>query len=391
MKFFNVRTTLLPGLLLAGVVLMSYAFRPAGASSPTPKPTTGNRASSPTKKIKIALLLDTSNSMDGLIDQARAQLWTIVEELAKAKCDGGKPQVQIALYEYGNDRLPASEGYIRMVTPLTDDLDKLSADLYSLTTQGGNEFCGYAIQTACRELDWSADGDDFQAIFIAGNEPFTQGNVSYKEACALARSKHIVVNTIHCGGHDEGIATSWKAGADLTGGNYMSIEQDRKTVFVPSPYDPRIAELNTRLNATYLAYGTRGKEKKANQEMQDNNAGRYGQENTVKRALSKSTHIYKNSTWDLVDAAAEKEFDVEKIKAEDLPEPMKNMDKSQKTQYIAAKKAERDQIKAEIGRLNAQREAYIAKQQQGAGDDKTLDKAMLQSIRKQAATKKLTF
>ena len=278
-----------------------------------------------------------------------------------------------------------------MVTPLTDDLDKLSADLYSLTTNGGNEFCGYAIRAACRELDWSTNSDDFQAIFIAGNEPFTQGNVSYKEACALAKSKRIVVNTIHCGGYDEGIATSWKAGADLTGGNYMSIEQDRKTVFIPSPYDPKIAELNNRLNDTYLEYGATGKEKKANQVMQDNNAGRYGQENTVKRALSKSTHIYKNSTWDLVDAASEKEFDVEKIKTEDLPEPMKNMDKGQKTQYIAAKKAERDRIKAEIGRLNAQREVYIAKQQKDAGDDNTLDKAMLQSIRKQAATKNLTF
>ncbi len=389
MKFLSVRNVLFSTLLLLGAAFLGFAFRPAGITS---APTVPAKAAGATKKIKIALLLDTSNSMDGLIDQARAQLWTIVEELAKAKYDGGsKPRVQIALYEYGNDRLPASEGYIRMVTPLTDDLDKLSADLYSLTTNGGSEFCGYAIRTACRELDWSAEGDDFQAIFIAGNEPFTQGSVSCKEACALAKSKHIVVNTIHCGGYDEGVATSWKAGADLTGGNYMSIEQDRKTVFIPSPYDPKIAELNERLNATYLEYGAEGKAKKENQELQDANAGRYGRENTVKRALSKSTHIYKNSTWDLVDAAAEKEFDVEKIKTEELPDQMKTMSAPQKKQYIATKKAERDRIKAEIGRLNAQREAYLARQQKGAGDDKTLDKAMLQSIRKQAATKKLTF
>jgi len=30
-----------------------------------------------TKNIQVALLLDTSNSMDGLIDQAKAQLWEI--------------------------------------------------------------------------------------------------------------------------------------------------------------------------------------------------------------------------------------------------------------------------------------------------------------------------
>ena len=36
-------------------------------------------------KIQIALLLDTSNSMDGLIDQAKSQLWKIVNELARSR------------------------------------------------------------------------------------------------------------------------------------------------------------------------------------------------------------------------------------------------------------------------------------------------------------------
>src|SRR5215212_10817886 len=67
--------------------------------------------------IMIALLLDTSNSMDGLIDQAKSQLWKIVNEVAAAKStDGKQPKIKIALYEYGNDGLPSSEGYIRQVS-----------------------------------------------------------------------------------------------------------------------------------------------------------------------------------------------------------------------------------------------------------------------------------
>ena len=74
------------------------------------------------QKIMLALLLDTSNSMDGLIEQAKSQLWRIVNELAAAKCDdGARPQIKIALYEYGNDNLPASEGYVRQVVALTSD------------------------------------------------------------------------------------------------------------------------------------------------------------------------------------------------------------------------------------------------------------------------------
>lgn len=62
------------------------------------------------KSIKIALLLDTSNSMDGLIEQAKSQLWTIVNELSRASCEGERPELQIALYEYGNDWLSPHEG-----------------------------------------------------------------------------------------------------------------------------------------------------------------------------------------------------------------------------------------------------------------------------------------
>ena len=80
--------------------------------------------------IKVALLLDTSNSMDGLIDQAKAQLWEIVNELSYAKCDNNKPNLQIALYEYGNDSLSEEKGYIRQVLAFSDDLDDMrSTDL----------------------------------------------------------------------------------------------------------------------------------------------------------------------------------------------------------------------------------------------------------------------
>ena len=120
--------------------------------------------------IMIALLLDTSNSMDGLIDQAKSQLWKIVNEVAVAKSgDGKQPNIKIALYEYGNEGLSPDEGYIRQVCPLTEDLDVISEKLFSLTTNGGNEFCGQVIKTALNQLAWSASNSDLKMIFIAGD------------------------------------------------------------------------------------------------------------------------------------------------------------------------------------------------------------------------------
>src|SRR5260221_1602162 len=266
--------------------------------------TDGKKESSDNQSIMLAVLLDPSNSMDGLIDQAKSQLWKIVNELAAAKCyDGKKPNIRIALYEYGNDGLPSSEGYIRQVSPLTTDLDLISEKLFSLTTNGGNEFCGMVIKKSLSQLDWSSSRADLKLIFIAGNEPFTQGSVSYQLACSLAKEKGVVVNTIFCGNFDEGISTSWKNGADLTGGTYMSIEQNRKTVFIPTPYDTRISALNDQMNNTYIYYGRSGVSKKELQSKQDKNAESYGLSNKVDRAVSKSSHAYQNSSWDLVDAA----------------------------------------------------------------------------------------
>lgn len=343
------------------------------------------------KKIKLALLLDTSNSMDGLIDQAKSQLWTIVNELAAAKCGNEKPEVQIALYEYGNDRLPASEGYIRLVTPLTNDLDKISQDLFGLSTNGGSEFCGQVIQTACRQLDWSSDGNDLQLIFIAGNEPFTQGSINYQVACSDAKKKNIVVNTIFCGDFQEGISTSWKHGADLTLGTYASIEQNSKTVFIPSPYDDKIDQLNTQLNNTYLEYGREGKMKKEAQAVQDMNAEQYGAANKVNRAVSKSTHVYKNKSWDMVDASEDEAFDVTKVSKEDLPDPMKNMTNEQKVNYVKQKQQEREKVKLEIQELNKKRTAYLAAQQKSTSSENMLDKSMMNAIKQQAQKKNFSF
>ncbi|MFN8207019.1 MAG: VWA domain-containing protein [Bacteroidales bacterium] len=343
------------------------------------------------KSIKLAILLDTSNSMDGLIDQAKSQLWTIVNELGKATCNREKPDLKIALYEYGNDNLPQSEGFIRLVCPLTNDLDRISAALFALRTNGGQEYCGQVIQTALKEQDWNIANGDYQVVFIAGNEPFNQGSYDFRESCAQARKKGVVVNTIFCGDFDEGISTNWKDGALLTGGDYCSIEQNRKTVYIESPWDKRIVELNQRLNDTYVYYGKSGYEKKEMQAAQDVNAASMGSGNLVGRAVSKSSHVYENSSWDLVDATKNKQVAVAGIKVDDLPSEMKNMSVSERENYVKQKSEEREKIQQEISLLNQKREQYIRQQQISSTGQEMLDNAILNSIRKQGQNMGFAF
>jgi hypothetical protein len=111
-------------------------------------------------KIQVAILLDTSNSMDGLIDQAKSRLWDIVNTLTTLKYQGRTPRIEIALYEYGNDGLSEKSDYIRKVAPMTADLDLISEKLFALRTNGGLEYCGAVIRKAVRALEWGDNPSD---------------------------------------------------------------------------------------------------------------------------------------------------------------------------------------------------------------------------------------
>jgi hypothetical protein len=185
--------------------------------------------------------------------------------------------------------------------------------------------------------------------------------------------------------------TNWKDGADITGGSYMSIEQNRKTVYIPSPYDDRISALNEKLNRTYVYYGSNGASKKEMQAAQDSNAESYGQANKVERAVSKSSHAYRNSSWDLVDASKENEAIVAKAKDDELPKEMKGMSVPQRQQYVKEKAEERTAIQSEIQSLNKKRQEYIHSHTPKEESDTSLDAAMIKAIKEMAAQKSLNF
>ena len=137
--------------------------------------------------VQIAILLDTSNSMDGLIAQAKTQLWNVVNEFVLREKNGGRRLSRSPCSSTASASLPSHEGFVRLILPLTDDLDRVSEELFSLKTNGGDEYCGWVIRDAVNKLEWSQSREVYKAIFIAGNEPFTQGSVDFHGSC---RSGH---------------------------------------------------------------------------------------------------------------------------------------------------------------------------------------------------------
>ena len=345
-----------------------------------------------TPVVQIAVLLDTSSSMSGLIEQAKTQLWKLVNEFITAKQDGKTPVVQVALYEYGKSSLRAEENWIRQIQPLTRDLDKISEELFALTTNGGDEYCGAVIQRATKDLAWDANPKVYKAVFIAGNEPFTQGPVDSKKSCQEAIGKGIIVNTIHCGSESQGIAEHWNQGALLADGKYLVIDQNQAIVHIEAPQDKEIVKLNEELNKTYISYGKEAPAAKTRQMAQDSNAAAKAESGAqVQRVISKASANYFNTGWDLVDACKQKDFDITKVKEADLPEEMKKMTVEERKDYLAKKTAEREEIQKKVLELNKQREAYVTTKRKESATTDTLDTAMVKALRTQAEKKGIAW
>lgn len=340
------------------------------------------------QKIQVAILLDTSSSMDGLIDQAKSRLWNIVNTLTTLRYNGKKPIIEISLYEYGNDGLAAETGYIRQVTPLTSDLDLLSEKLFALKTNGGLEYCGQVIQASTQELKWSHDKNSMKLIYIAGNEPFDQGKVNYIEAISEAVNKGIYINTIHCGEDYSGVQGKWKDGAEKGKGEYFFIDHNQKVRYIPTPYDKEIEQCNIRLNDTYIYYGEEGKNLKERQVRQDRMAAEMSEGNMVTRVAAKANYSYTNSNWDLVDAVEEKEVDWKKLDKSTLPEKYKNLSSEELKKEVEKLQAERSSIQKEILSLNQKREEFIQAELAKSGDQDTdLGAAIIQAVLKFAKQK----
>jgi hypothetical protein len=334
--------------------------------------------------VQIGILLDTSGSMSGLINQAKDQLWKIVNEVAKANKHNKEVTIQVGLFEYGKQSIARYEGYLQMLSPLTSDLDKVSEELFKLGTNGGEEYAGKVILESVNRFAWSTHKDDMKLLIIAGNESFAQGSVPYRKAIQKAKNNGIIVNTIFCGNENRGRTLGWKEGAQLGEGKYFNINHNDRRVYVATPYDDEIIILGKKLNSTYVNYGVKSKRraKMANIARQDANSIASSKSSYIERNLVKSKKQYTQSNSDMVSAYIEDEKSIAKISEEELPEEFKGKSTKEITQNIKKKKEKREALQKQIKVLEIKRDKHIALHSKGTKDN--LGSAIIKSIRKQA-------
>ena len=391
--------------------------------------------------IDLAICLDTSGSMDGLIESAKQRLWALVNDLAKAE---PAPKLRVALLTYGSPEYGADNGWVKTILPLTTDLDMVSMQLFALQTSGGDEYVARVADAATKQLRWSAEPGALKMVVVAGNESAEQDPIlTLKQSVGGAADQGIIVHSLYCrqgsapqnfasrvapvqtGTPAQGIAAQgqtsinnlvvnavgpvaastppavvpldeiargWKKVADLAGGAFAVINQDSGIIVMETPFDADLVQLSTDINTTYIAYGENSSWGASNQVAQDTNAAGMNFENAASRAMTKGGKLYMCS-WDLIDSLGTGQLELAKIDKNLLAEEYRSLSPEDLSKLVEKKRAERSGIQAKIEALGKQREAFLAKKRAELSVDESeaFDSVLRAAFRKQAAAKGFKF
>ncbi len=359
---------ILPALLvLAGLCLPAVAAPLAKKAKP---------------KVEVVFCLDTTGSMSGLIEGAKAKIWAICNQIA-----GGKPtpDLKVGLVAYRDK----GDEYVTKVFDLSDDLDAIHGHLKKFQAAGGGdtpESVNQALHDAVHKVKWSADKKTLKIIFLVGDAPphmDYKDDVKYPDTCKKAVEKGILINTIQCGGDVE-CTRFWKDIAVKAEGSYAAIPQAGGVVAIDTPFDGKLAKINRELTDTTLVYGgarmrKAGEAKKTAAKALPagaaaDRAGFAGKTGTAARG------------YDLVDAIKEKKVDLGKLKDDQLPPELKKLKtKKEREEYIKKVEKKRAELNKEAVALDKKRSAYIQEKlkKEGKGKD-SFDSNVLEMLRKQA-------
>jgi hypothetical protein len=343
-------------------------------------------------RIEVAFVIDTTGSMSGLLEGAKAKVWSIANQLAAGQ---PKPEVRIGLVGYR----ARGDAYVTRRVELTGDIDAVYAELFALRAGGGGdtpESVNQALHEAVTGLEWSADPGVYRVLFLVGDAPphtDYQDDVAYSESVQLARAKGIVVNTVQCGA----LATTtpvWREIARAGAGQYAAIAQDGAMVTLSAPMDDELASLNRALAKTVIAWGAEEEKEEIRQKVRSSLAAAPGVAASRLSYLDKTGGRVNSGRHDLLDALEGGLLALDEVSPEELPSEMSEMDAPAREAYVDAQQERRRELKSKISALSRDRDAWIRAETerlaaQGKADG--FDQKVLEAIRTQAAEKGIAY
>jgi len=330
-------------------------------------------------QVEVVFALDTTGSMEGLIDGAKRKIWSIANFISSAQ---PKPDVRIGLVAYRD----VGDAYVTRFYDLSDDLDGVFEKLASFRAEGGGdtpEHVAKALHDAVERTSWTQGDRVLKMIYLVGDAPphtdYHDG-FDYRTEARRAAQKGIKLNTILCG-NDRDAELAWRQVAQLGRGEYASIAQSGGVAVVTTPFDTRLAELNRRLAGSALGWGAHHREieSKVSAAMA---APAPMAADRASYAGGKGVAV--DGDGELLNDLATGRASLGALKPADLPAPMRAMTPEQQKEFVAKRQAERRAVLSEINSVAHQRNEYLKSESKKAKRPAGFDDEVRKTVEKEA-------
>ncbi len=311
------------------------------------------------RQIELVLVLDTTGSMSGLIERAKAELWGIVDQLS---ADDPSAQIRIGLVGF-RDR---GDEYVTQIVDLSSDIDASYGKMVGFRADGGGdtpESVNAALAVAVGQIAWSRGGNVDRAIVLAGDAPPHMdyaGETQWPASVSKALSRGIAIHAIQCGADPE-TRRVWQEIAKSGAGTYGALSSTPAEA-LGSPWDEQLAALNRALAATVVAFGG-----DAVRERVRNAADRTKDADSA-TAASRVSYLGRRGVaatsedGDLVSKLRDGAVDWRHLKADELPDALRGLTPQQLRQYLEDQLGHRRGLLSEVAYYAKKRDAYLEDQ-----------------------------
>ena len=325
-------------------------------------------------RLEMVFVIDTTGSMNGLLQAAKQRIWRIVNDVIREQ----HSSVRIGLVAYRDH----GDEYVTQILPLTEDLDKVYMTLMDYEAAGGGdsaEDVRTALAESVQKIPWSAAAPGLsRIIFLVGDAPAHDDydEVDTLTTAANAARKGIIVNTIQCGSASD-TQREWEAIAARGQGQYFAIPVDGGVHSITTPYDEQLSELARKLGATIRPYGygagAAGEAKRTEVVMMAERVearvatsapSAAKAERAVNKAISSEAYV-----GDLLQQIENGSVTLETLDPAQLTEDLRSLSPSERQQEIEKRLAVRRDLRQQILLLSKQRDAFIEAERLKGGDD----------------------
>lgn len=260
------------------------------------------QAFSQSKPVDVVFCMDLSGSTNGLIDDLRDRIWEIIIQFQAVK---PMPVLRIGMVAYSRPSYGKANGYAKIISPLTNDFDQLSYDLFAIRPyiEKGDQLVGAALQLAVKGINWNKENDAIKMIFLIGNGSVGLGGVDFRAICDEAILKNISIHPVFCSKANKSKEiTGWLEIARVNQTELSEIIINKRSSIEPVSKDiPALRDANERLSKTYVYYGDHGFNYFKLFKGADVNAMQGGVLSYEGRVFYKMKYLTDQSKWDLVD------------------------------------------------------------------------------------------